>query len=185
MLPNPVKLHQLATANFGKEYLLWEPETIAAECQRVDGPLRVKEAAAALNAICVLKRNNTPWRDIEAFESVIEALNYIEPDFTEIEGVDVPELYLGVASMLKLREEPVLEFSDEIECYCAAVHLDDGFYAAAAPLTFCNPHLGRLRPDLFAPTQAAMRGESAPEWARRSARGIGLLRAALAEEGLT
>ena len=135
---------------------------------------------SVLCAISGIKKSDAAWHELTSFENVIESLNYIEPDFTEIEGVDVTELYFGVANMLRLREDPKPDFSREVGAYCAAVHLDDGIFAALPPLDFCNEHLKEFQDGrLYKPALRALNGSPELPQFLRGAGGLKELRASL------
>lgn len=183
-LPTPVRLHELATAEWGPGYLLWEPETIRHEAARASGALRGRRSADALLAVAALKRTDLPWTEMECFESVAHALNFVPPDFTEVEGIDLDELYFALACMQQLREDPVPIFTDEVSRYCAVAHLNGGLFAAVPPAAFCNDILREYRPDLYHATTAAMRGEQGPAWAIWGARAAEAMLGSLHTAGL-
>lgn len=184
-LPTPPELLTAATRTLGSDWLLWEPETIRAEARAAPELPKHAALADALCAISVVKRTDLPWTEVGVFESVVEALNWTIPDHSIIEGVDLGELYFGVAAMHALRESPEPTFDDDVARYCAAVHVEAGVFAALDPLGFCNSALREFRSgELFWKALAALSGKPQGGQYDVAAKGLRGVTGALQKVGL-
>ena len=135
---HPLVLEHVLIHHFGREWLDWVPETVYREVE-----LTLKTSIAEVNkgkiaAVMAMHVTTLPWEQWQVFERTIHALQGGLSAVDMLHPPTLDELYVGVSIMNMVRGH---DFSAEIACYCAAVHLHEEVTATIPPLDFCAVQL--------------------------------------------
>jgi hypothetical protein len=136
---HPIAATMVLMERFGKQWLIWEPETLKSEIITVFRATSIAEANwNKIQAVRTLMTSISAWYQWEVFEKVIQALNNNVPDFSIMQRCTVPQLMAGVDMMNQINRE---DFGSEIDKYVAACAVDQGVTYLPEPLDFAQPAL--------------------------------------------
>jgi hypothetical protein len=137
---HPLTLYILLTSTYGTDWVEWEPETIWEELmddfKSTSISEHVKSKIQAVKTISVTEWPFTKW---EIFCPIVQALNNNIPDFEVMRKPTPSQLMVAVDIMTMIRND--VEFSQEIQQFCAASMLDAGIYYAPQPIAFCQDEI--------------------------------------------
>jgi hypothetical protein len=125
----------------GREWVLWEPETIWSEAKRVFSSPLSELSKSKIEAVKTLLVSNAFWADHLVFEKVCVALNDAQPVFDQYQHPSPAMLALAVAEAATIRKA---SFSDEVLGYMAAVCFDAGLIVLPKPLDVAQEALDEL-----------------------------------------
>lgn len=141
---HPVVLHLVLLHQFGHQWLLWEPETLWAEIERVftqevNRPgWRVTVGEVNRNKIQAMKTLYTSsgfWEAWEVFLPVTTALNNVVPRFDVLQKPSISRMMAGVDMANLIRREG---FMNDVPSFVAACALEEGVCWLPDPLSFAN-----------------------------------------------
>ncbi len=141
----PEDILSLMTKQFGKDWLLWEPQTIRDELSdigiRADAlpPGNWDKLLATKAAIL----SGAPWEDWDAFLNFAQAFNGLETDFRVARICSPSETAWTVHCLGELKPEE--KFSDEVANIIACILLGDGITIAPPELDFVDGPLAMLQ----------------------------------------
>jgi len=123
----------------GKEWILWEPETLWAEIKRLSTltePLKTK-----IQAVKTLLTTDAFWRDHLAFEKVVMGLNGSQAIFDSYQHPSPAMIARAIVQASEVRKGT---FSDEVLKYIAAVAFEAGFLVLPEPLDVAQESLDEM-----------------------------------------
>lgn len=137
---HPLTLYILLTSTYGTDWLEWEAETIWAELmddfKSSSISDHVKSKVQAVKTVSVTEWPFTKW---EIFCPITQALNNNIPDFEVLRKPTPSQLMVSVDIMTMIRND--VEYSQEVQQFCAAALMDEGLYYAPQPITFCQDEI--------------------------------------------
>ena len=143
---HPIVLDIKLMDQYGTEWFEWEPATL---WQEIMDDFRtpsisdhVKSKIQAVKTVHISDWAFTKW---EVFCPIVQALNNNMPDFEILRRPTVSQLFAGVDMMTMVRSD--VEFSQEVQQFCAAALLDAGIICAPQPIAFCQDEILEFQED--------------------------------------
>jgi len=136
-----VDLLRLLTSALGKEWVLWEPETVWSEMKRAFGETPNEVLKSKVQALKTLLTTQAFWRDHLAFEKVVVSLNGRVPVFDQYQHPSPAMIACALKEAFRIRKA---EFSDEVLRYIAAICFDDGLIVLPEPLDIAQESLDEM-----------------------------------------
>lgn len=124
----------------GKDWILWEPETLWAEIKGL-GVTLTEPLKAKIQAAKTLMTTDAFWRDHLAFEKVSVALNGGQPLFDQYQHPSPAMLARAITQASEVRKG---SFSDEVLKYIAAVAFEAGLLVLPEPLDVAQESLDEM-----------------------------------------
>jgi hypothetical protein len=147
---HPIVLDIKLMDQYGVEWFEWEPETLWMEImddfRTPSISDHVRSKIQAIKTIHITDWAFTKW---EVFCPIIQALNNNIPDFEILRKPTISQLFAGVDMMTMVRND--VEFSQEVQQFCAASMIDAGVVAAPQPIEFCQDEILELQKEIGVP----------------------------------
>lgn len=137
----PIEIVRALTRKLGREWILWEPETLWPEIRRIFGVALTEPLKAKIQATKALLVTDAFWRDHLAFEKVVMAFNNHTPLFDAYQNPSPAEIANALEEASKIRSG---RFSDEVLRYVAVSCYQDGLILLPEPLDVAQEHLDEL-----------------------------------------
>lgn len=137
----PVEILRALTGKLGREWILWEPETLWVSIREAfPGPLS-EVLKNKIQAVKALLTSSAFWIDHVAFEKIAVALNNHVPLFDQYQNPSPAMLANALEEAGLIRSA---RFSDEVLRYIAVVAYQDGLMVLPEPLDIAQEHLDEL-----------------------------------------
>lgn len=137
---HPIVLDIKLMDQYGVKWFEWEPETLWREImddfRTPSISDHVKSKIQAVKSAHITDWVFTKW---ETFSVVTQALNNNIPDFEVMRKPTIAQLFAAVDMLTMIRND--VEFSQEIQQWCAASLLDVGVVCAPQPIAFCQDEI--------------------------------------------
>ena len=137
---HPLVLDIKLMDQYGTNWFEWEPETLWREIMEdFRAPSigdHVKSKIQAVKTIHISDWCFTKW---EVFCPIVQAVNNNIPDFEVLRKPTISQLFVAVDIMTFIRND--VQFSQEVQQFCAATLLDAGVIAAPVPIDFCQDEI--------------------------------------------
>lgn len=137
----PIDLIRSLTGKLGKEWVLWEPETLWAAVKDAFGVAPPDLLKNKIQAAKSLLTSNGFWADHLAFEKVTMAFNNHVPLFDQYQNPSPAMMANAIEEAGKIRKA---EFSDEVLRFIAVAAYQDGLMLLPEPLDVAQEHLDEL-----------------------------------------
>lgn len=139
---HPIVLDIILMDRYNVAWFEWEPETLWQELMReYQMPSISDHVKSKIHAVRTIHISDWCFIKWEVFCPVIQALNNNIPDFAVMRKPTLAQLFAGVDMMTMIRND--IEFSDEVQQWCAAATLDMGVMYAPQPIAFCQDEIER------------------------------------------
>jgi hypothetical protein len=156
----PYQYAQVFHKQFGKEWLDWTPECLYSELKDSFGMRPTPQEWQVIQAVKTHKKTDIFFKDANAFENMVLAVNYADPRPEELQLCTPEELAYGVAALLKTKDKPKdIDWSRDIKGYVSTCCRFDGLLRFPSELAWAETETATSMP--IEPTMIESHGEQA------------------------
>jgi hypothetical protein len=138
------------TDKYGTDWFEWLPETLWREIMDdFRTPSISDHVKSKIQAVKTVHISDWTFGKWEVFSIITQALNNNIPDFEVMRKPTIPQLFAAVDIMTMIRND--VEFSPEIQDWCAASMIDNSVIFAPQPLAFCQDEILAIQKTIGAP----------------------------------
>lgn len=137
---HPLVLDIKMMDQYGTDWFEWEADTLWREIMDdFRTPSISDHVKSKIQAVKTIHISDWCFQKWEVFCPITQALNNNIPDFEIMRRPTVSQLFAGVDMMTFIRND--VEFSQEIQQWCACSLLDAGVVCAPQPIAFCQDEI--------------------------------------------
>ncbi len=139
---HPLALATCLFERFSPDWLDWNFKTLWAEIRREFRTDKLSDHnRSKIQALRTALITDWVWTKWEIFCPIIQAFNNNIPDFAVMRKPEPGQLLVAVDILGQIRDD--VEWSDEVQGFCAAALLERGLTYAPDPITFCQDEIVR------------------------------------------
>lgn len=132
---HPLVLDIILLRQYGPEWFLWDPETLA---WRIPHDFRTTDVSdlnmEKIQAIKTLHFSDAPWEEWEAFLPCCAAVNGLFPDFEIIHPPTVSQVLIAIDIFNKVRQD--VSWSEELKVFLGVVWRHESTFCPTEPASF-------------------------------------------------